>query len=132
MYYQDQKGRIMNGYFECNWSNGTFVNKGEYPISETAPAVSVHAETGLAVELLGSTDGYRLFYHDENRTIHMLGYTSATKWTEKGVISQEMPDSHVLAVAHSGKDNITVAFPKDDSNIGLSRYNTDKKWHICK
>lgn len=105
----------------------------EYVITETAniDSTSIHNETGLAVELLGSTAGYRVFYHDTDSQVQMLFYTQKTNWDYGGIVSQDPVSSFALGTAHSSTDNITVAVPKSSSNIEVSRFNADKTWHIC-
>jgi hypothetical protein len=122
----------MNGYYECDFSTGLYVNKGEYTISGTAKAPSVHEQTGLSVELLGSNGGYRVYYHDENRTVNQLMYQNEINWVYAGILSNDAPSGLAIASGHTGANNITVAFPKDPANIEISRYYPDKTWHLCK
>ena len=112
---------------------GKYTSNGEYLISVTAQAPSVHSETGLSVELLGDRDGYRVYYHDSNRAVNQLSYTPDDNWRYAGVVSYEPAAGMAIASAHSpNNNNISLAYPIDTANMLVSRYNTDKKWHLCK
>ncbi|UKZ84310.1 uncharacterized protein TrAFT101_000222 [Trichoderma asperellum] len=133
VFWHSVNGTIVNAIYNCDNESGTFVRMGpEYVISETANVKnsSIHENTGLAVELLGSTAGYRVFYHDNNSQVQELFYTQKTNWNYGGIVSQDPVASFALGTAHSSTDNITVAFPRSDKDIEVSRFNSDKTWHI--
>ncbi|KAF6838927.1 hypothetical protein CPLU01_02197 [Colletotrichum plurivorum] len=131
IFYQTQDGSIANGYFECNMETGLYTVKGEFDISATAKLTSIHPETGLAVELLGADNGYRLFFHDENKRVSALSYTTKTDWELVGRISQEEVPTMVLSSLHSGQMNMSVVFPKDAQNLEISRYYKDNTWRLA-
>lgn len=122
----------MNSYLECNWSSGQFINKGESVISSSAQIPSVHPATGLTVELMGSKDGYRLFYHDENRAVNMIYYMPNSEWAYGGIVSNDPPTGLALASLHAANGNISVAFPRDSLNIEIARYYSDRTFKLCK
>ncbi|KAL7917431.1 hypothetical protein ACQKWADRAFT_37693 [Trichoderma austrokoningii] len=133
VFWHSVNGTIVNAIYNCDNESGTFVRQGpEYVISETANVKnsSIHENTGLAVELLGSTAGYRVFYHDNNSKVQELFYTTSTNWNYGGIVSQDPVSTFALGTAHSSTDNITVVFPKSDKDIEVSRFNSDKSWHI--
>ncbi|PON28975.1 hypothetical protein TGAM01_v202083 [Trichoderma gamsii] len=133
VFWHSVNGTIVNAIYNCDNESGTFVRQGpEYVISETANVKnsSIHENTGLAVELLGSTAGYRVFYHDNNSQVQELFYTTKTNWNYGGIVSQDPVSSFALGTGHSSTDNITVVFPKSDKDIEVSRFNSDKSWHI--
>lgn len=107
------------------------VQQGEYNISDTANVTSIHPSTGLAVELLGSTTGYRVYYHDADSQVNQLSYTTETNWNYFGAVSQDPTFGMALASAHSDANNITVVFPKSAKDVEVSRLNKDGDWHIC-
>ncbi|EQB58768.1 hypothetical protein GCG54_00009140 [Colletotrichum gloeosporioides] len=131
IFYQTEDGSIINGYFECDMSTGLYDKKGEYTISSTANVKSIHDETGLAVELLGSENGYRVFFHDEDRRVNVMAYTTKDDWRWKGRISQDQANSTVLTSTHSGQLNMSVVFPKDSETLEISRYFKDETWHLA-
>ncbi|KAJ0293734.1 hypothetical protein Brms1b_003071 [Colletotrichum noveboracense] len=112
-------------------STGLYDKKGEYTISSTANVKSIHDETGLAVELLGSENGYRVFFHDEDRRVNVMAYTTKDDWRWKGRISQDQANSTVLTSTHSGQLNMSVVFPKDAETLEISRYFKDETWHLA-
>ncbi|UKZ74542.1 hypothetical protein TrVFT333_002212 [Trichoderma virens FT-333] len=130
VFWQSTTDQIVNGFYQCDPESGSFIQQGEYNISDTAQVTSIHAKTGLSVELLGSTAGYRVFYHDEDSQVHQLSYTTKTDWNYYGAVSQDPTFSTALASIHSNTNNITVIFPKSAKDIEVSRYNTDGTWHI--
>ncbi|KAL7784315.1 hypothetical protein V8C37DRAFT_406365 [Trichoderma ceciliae] len=130
IFWHSDNNTIVNGFYQCDPESGTFVQQGEYVISDTAKVKSVHANTGLAVELLGSTAGYRVFYHDEDSQVNELSYTTKTNWNYYGTVSQDPTSGFALGSAHSSTNNITVVFPKSAKDIEVSRLNKDGTWHI--
>ncbi|KAK4162004.1 hypothetical protein QBC43DRAFT_242418 [Cladorrhinum sp. PSN259] len=130
IFYIDQKNQIANALFHCNMSNGKFESKGNWIVSKTAP--SINNNTGLAAVLLGATGGYRVYFHDEEYQLNEIGYTDDENWKYRGVISKDINSLPAIAAAFTGKDdksNITVATPRDDRYIAVTRYNSDKTWH---
>ncbi|KAK0671375.1 hypothetical protein QBC41DRAFT_56141 [Cercophora samala] len=127
IYYLTERYEIANGLFHCNMTTGLFESKGNWIISKLAP--SVHQNTGLASLLLGEQGGYRLFYHNKDGQVAQLGYTTDDgQWLYRGMVSKDVNTVPALGVAHSGKENITVASTRDLSNIGITRYNSEKTW----
>lgn len=131
IFWHSADGKIMNGFYNCDPESGTFIQSGEFTISDTAKVTDIHPNTGLSVELLGSTAGYRVYYHDKDSQVHQLSYTTKTDWNYYGAVSQDPTFSQALASLHSGTNNITVISPKNDKDVEVSRYNTDGTWHIC-
>lgn len=109
---------------------GKLVRNGEYRISETAEVSSIHNESGLAVDLLGADNGYRVFYHNEYRNVMMLHYTQITDWTDGGFVSQDNATGIALGSALIDKENMTVAFPKGDEDIEVSRLEKAGQWRL--
>ncbi|TQN73226.1 hypothetical protein CSHISOI_02230 [Colletotrichum shisoi] len=132
VFYQAEDGALVNGYFVCDFQTGHYNTSGEYMISKTAGVESIHNETGLAVELLSSKDGYRLFFHDEAKTVNVMSYTTTIgEWQLQGTISQDPVGGMALASTHSGQMNISVVFPKDAENIEVSRLFKDETWRLA-
>ncbi|KAK1655982.1 hypothetical protein BDP81DRAFT_388838 [Colletotrichum phormii] len=131
IFYQAEDNSIVNGYFTCNFDTGHYAIKGEYVISTTAGLESIHNQTGLAVELLGAENGYRVFFHDEAKTVNVLSYTTRTDWQLKGAISQDPVGGMALTSVHSGQLNMSVVFPKDSENVEISRFFKDETWHLA-
>jgi hypothetical protein len=125
----DSQGNIANALFNCNMTTGLFVSQGNWVISNGAP--SIHSNSGLAAVVLGSTAGYRVYYHDNDGAISELSYTSSTDWQYTGIISQDINSLPALAAAFSGTNNITVASARDQRNIATTRYNKDETWFRC-
>lgn len=127
IYYIEENGDIANAVFECNMTSGLFQSQGNWIVSSEVP--SIHPNTGLAAVLLGEDGGYRVYYHDNDGAINELGYTTEDQWQYLGVISQDVNSLPALAAAFTGKDNITVASPRDDRHIGITRWHKDETWH---
>lgn len=130
IFWQTKDGIIVNGYYTCNMTTGKLVRKDEYQISETAEVDSIHSESGLSVELLGANDGYRVFYHNENRQVMMMSYTTVTNWIDGGAVSQDTATGMALGSTHYDKENITVAFPKGSDDIETSRLEKSGTWKL--
>ncbi|KAM0418383.1 hypothetical protein ACHAPD_004742 [Fusarium lateritium] len=130
IFYQSDNGDIVNGYYECDPSSGKLIRKGEYAISEIAALDSVHKFTGLRVELLGNTLGYRLFYHDEKRVVKILSYTPETNWIDAGVVSPDPVVGMGLGSHHRGKGNVTVTFPQGSDNLMVAQNWDDGLYHL--
>jgi len=134
IFYQAEDGSIINAIYGCDISTGLYSQLESSPttISETLNAPTPHSETGLSAELLGSSTGYRVFFHDTNRAIHMLWFTNSAKWVYGGVLSPQSASSKAIASLHSSGSNITVFYPQGD-NIGAARqWSSDKNFHLCK
>ncbi|KAL6796172.1 hypothetical protein GGI42DRAFT_331032 [Trichoderma sp. SZMC 28013] len=130
VFWHSDSGKIINGFYNCDPESGTLIQSGEYIISDTANVTDIHPNTGLSVELLGSTAGYRVYYHDKASQVHQLSYTTDTDWNYYGAVSQDPTFSQAIASLHSNTNNITVIFPKNAKDVEVSRYNTDGTWHI--
>ncbi|KAF0636182.1 hypothetical protein FPSE5266_06361 [Fusarium pseudograminearum] len=131
IFYQSDNGDIVNGYYECDPSSGKLIRKGEYAISEIAALDSVHKFTGLRVELLGNTLGYRLFYHDEKKVVKTLSYTPDTNWVDAGVVSPDPVVGMGLGSHHRGKGNVTVTFPQGSDNLMVAQnWNDGGLYHL--
>lgn len=128
MYFQSDHDEIINSLFKCDWPTGKFINQGTWLISADTPSVS--NSTGLASLVLGSEAGYRVYFHDEDRAINELGYTPEGGWRYRELISPDLPTSSAIHAAFSGKNNISVVFPRDAENVEVDRYNSDETWHI--
>lgn len=122
----------MNGFYDCNMTTGKFNRQGEYLISNTAKIKSIHNETGLAVELLGAEDGYRVFYHNEEGHVMMMSYNTESDWRSAGIVSQDPKAGMVLSSAHLSRDNISVVFAQGEENIEVARLADDRKWYLGK
>jgi hypothetical protein len=109
-------------------TTGYWSNTGDWLISGESPSVA--NDTGLAAVLLGATTGYRVYYHDVNRTLREIGYTQDTGWRDKGYISRDPNLGTAIAATFFNKNNITVAVARDDANVEVSRYNSDASWHV--
>jgi hypothetical protein len=132
IFWQTKDGIIVNGYYTCNMTTGELMRKDEYQISETAEVDSIHSESGLSVELLGANDGYRVFYHNENRQVMMMSYTTVTNWIDGGAVSQDTATGMALGSTHYDKENITVAFPRGSDDIETSRLEKSGTWKLGK
>ncbi|KAI1875932.1 uncharacterized protein JN550_001428 [Neoarthrinium moseri] len=128
IFYQDEGDDIINSLLKCDTNTGYWLNTGDWIVSDGAPSIS--NSTGLAAVLLGSNDGYRVYYHDTNNTLCQLGYTSDTEWDYKGSVSHDGKLGNAIAAAWSKNKNITVATPKDGENIEVSRFFDDNLWHV--
>ncbi|RGP81390.1 hypothetical protein FLONG3_534 [Fusarium longipes] len=133
IFWQSVDGIIVNGYYECDMDTGKLERKGEYTISLTANIESVHRESGLAVDLLGGgdDDGYRVFYHNEERQIKMLSYTDNTNWIDGGTVSQDSASGQAIGTVFFGDKNMTVAFPKGTDNVETSRSQKVGNWKLA-
>jgi len=109
---------------------GKLVRSGEYRISETAEIDSIHNNSGLAVDLLGADNGYRVFYHNEDRNVMVLQYTQTTDWADGGYVSQGIAAGMAIGSAHIDKENMTVAFPRGESDIWTSRLEKSGRWRL--
>ncbi|KAI1408216.1 hypothetical protein F5Y13DRAFT_172875 [Hypoxylon sp. FL1857] len=127
IFYLDNNDNIVNALLKCDWNTGHWQITGEYITSEGSPKVA--PTSALSAVLLGSTDGYRVFYNDLEGTLHQVGYTSATTWAYYGTISHDTTSTQAIASTFSGK-NISIVRPRDDKNIGVSRWYTDNLWHL--
>ncbi|RBR20143.1 uncharacterized protein FIESC28_05422 [Fusarium coffeatum] len=132
IFWQSEDSVIVNGYYECDMETGKLKRVGEYTISSTAEVGSVHSESGIAVDLLGGgeDDGYRVFYHNEDRQIKMMSYTDDTNWIDAGNVSQDSADGLAIGTVFYDKKNMTVAFPKGEDNIETSRLQKTGNWTL--
>ena len=107
-------------------TTGLFKSIGNWIISDSAP--SIHSNSGLAAVVLGSEAGYRVYYHDSDGAINELSYHD-NKWQYNSLISHDINSLPALGAAFSGTNNITVAAPRDEQNIGITRLNKDESWY---
>ncbi|KAI1488460.1 hypothetical protein F5X96DRAFT_680480 [Biscogniauxia mediterranea] len=132
IFYLDDDDAIVNSLLRCDWGTGRWMNNGDYVISGGAPKVA--PTSGLSAVLLGTTDGYRVFYNDLGGTMHHVGYTSDTRaWGYYGVVSRDTASSQAIGstfYAQNGRLNITVVRPRDAQNLGEARLNADNLWHL--
>ncbi|CEI63823.1 hypothetical protein FVEN_g9130 [Fusarium venenatum] len=136
IFWQAEDSVIVNGYYECDMDTGKLNKVGEYTISLTAEVDSVHAESGLAVDLLGGgeDDGYRVFYHNADKQIMMMSYTDNTNWIDGGIVSQDTAEGIAIGTVwydEKNSKNMTVAFPKGSDNIETSRLHSTGKWKLA-
>ena len=132
VFYQTQTGDIINGIYVCDWPSGKFVPKNTVIISNAEAAVKPNPATGLSSVLLGETEGYRVFYHDANMTIHQLAYAPGVnddQWSYAGIVAPDRASGKAIGTTFGRKPNVTLIFPKDAGNMEVSRFNTDKLWH---
>lgn len=109
-------------------STGLFQSEGEWVISTGVP--SVHDNSGLAAVLLGSTAGYRVYFHDNDGAINELTYTNSL-WSYTGIVSKDINSLPALAAAFTGTNNITIVSPRDAQDIAATRLNSDSTWFRC-
>ncbi|KAI1212508.1 uncharacterized protein F4807DRAFT_413315 [Annulohypoxylon truncatum] len=127
IFYLDNNDEIINALLKCDWNTGHWQNTGEYITSGGSPKVS--PTSALSVVLLGSMDGYRVYYNDLEGSLHQIGYTTATSWAYYGLVSNDKTSAQAIGSTFS-KKNITVMRPRDDNNIGVSRLFSDNLWHL--
>ncbi|RFN44754.1 hypothetical protein FIE12Z_11020 [Fusarium flagelliforme] len=132
IFWQSEDGTIVNGYYECNMTSGKLQRSSEYIISSAAEVESVHSQSGLAVNLLGGgeDDGYRLFYHNQDKQLKMLTYTDNTDWIDGGTISQDTASGTAIGTVFFDANNMTVTFPKGIDNIETSRFQKIGHWRL--
>ncbi|KAK3365268.1 hypothetical protein B0T24DRAFT_724142 [Lasiosphaeria ovina] len=128
IYYLDEFNNIVNALFNCNMATGLFTRVGTWNISAEAP--SVNNNTGLSALLLGSTGGYRLYFHDRDMAINEIGYTPTTGWKWNGIVNRAVQSSPAIHAAFSNQNNISVVAPFDDNNIGVTRFGNDSVWRL--
>ncbi|KAL7620945.1 hypothetical protein AAE478_008256 [Parahypoxylon ruwenzoriense] len=129
VFYLDTSDEIVNALLRCNWTTGRWQNRGEWVISGGAPKIA--PDSGLSAVLLGSKDGYRVFYNDLQGNLHHIGYTSNTAWAYYGVVSHDSASSQAIGSTFSPKsNNISIVRPRDAQNMGVSRLYADNLWHI--
>ncbi|ORY67276.1 uncharacterized protein BCR38DRAFT_153959 [Pseudomassariella vexata] len=128
IFYQDDAGRIINSLLKCDWDTGFWSNTGDWIIS--AGSSSVSSTTGLSVVLLGSEDGYRVFYSDTAEKLRYLGYTTDSDWADYGAVSNDEVAGTAIGAMFSGGNNITVVTPRDSQNMEVSRFAKDDSWYI--
>ncbi|KAF4420114.1 hypothetical protein FACUT_11279 [Fusarium acutatum] len=121
---------FITGKYICNMTTGKLVRDREFQISAAAGVDSIHNETGISIINLGEKDGYRLFYHDEDRKVKMLWYTDDDGWNDGGAISQDTAGGMALGSTIHDLKNITVPFPKDSENVELSRLDKSGLWTL--
>jgi hypothetical protein len=136
MWYQDESLDIVNTLLTCDWTTGQFTRTGSWVVSYGAPAV--HPETGLGSLLLGSSAGYRVYYHDQKMAIRVIYYSNDNGWAYHGRVSADPMATTAIGVSqyanpnNQGNANITVVAPRDDENMEASRFNVDESYWICR
>ncbi|QGI70187.1 hypothetical protein CEK26_002520 [Fusarium fujikuroi] len=130
VFWQTEDNTIVQGKYICNMTTGKLIRDREFQISAAAGVDSIHNETGLSIVNLGEKDGYRLFYHDEDRRVKMLWYTDDDGWNDGGAISQDTAGGMALGSTIHDLKNITVPFPKDSENVELSRLDKSGLWTL--
>ncbi|KAL2158388.1 hypothetical protein VTH06DRAFT_4436 [Thermothelomyces fergusii] len=126
IWYIDKTNNITNGFFTCNMTSGRFLLQGNWTITSGAP--SIHSNSGLSAIVLGEDTGYRVYFHDEDGAINELYYTLDSGWEHRGPISQDINSLPAVGAGFSGRGNITVASPRDERNIAVTRFNRDETW----
>ena len=132
IFYQSQVGDLINSIYVCDWPSGKFTPKGTVVISSAEGAARPNPATGLSSVLLGETQGYRVFYHDLNMTIHQLSYAPDVndgRWAYSGNVARDRASGRGIAAGFGKQPNVTIIFPKDAANMQVTRFNTDKLWH---
>ncbi len=107
-------------------TTGLFKTNGNWIVSDDD--YSIHSNSGLAAVVLGATEGYRVYYHDSDGAINELKYYNKV-WAYNALISHDINSLPALGSAFSGSGNITVAGPRDDQTIGVTRLNKDESWY---
>jgi hypothetical protein len=107
-------------------ATGLFKNQGNWIVSDDVP--TIHPNSGLVGVVLGPEAGYRLYFHDEDGVVNELAYANQ-QWRYRGPISNDIGSLPAIGVAYSGAQNITVATPRDEHNIGVTRWNRDETWN---
>lgn len=94
-----------------------------------------HSDTGLAAVLLGAREGYRVFYHDERRRVHLLTYADGVnrgEWAYGGVVTgADVTVGRALVAQFSSTRNTSLVYVKDGENAGVSRFNEKGLWYSC-
>ncbi|KAI0018829.1 hypothetical protein F4780DRAFT_494549 [Xylariomycetidae sp. FL0641] len=129
LFYIDSSDAIVNSVLNCDWDSGEWRNTGDYIISNGAPKLAT--DTSIAAVLLGSTEGYRVFYNDLDGTLQEIGYTSNDSWSYKGVVSHDKISSSAISVTYyADNSNMTILRPRDSENIGVSQWHDDGLWWL--
>lgn len=129
VFYLDKDNGIANAVLECDMQTGLFKSQGNWIISDSAH--SIHPNSGLAVVLLGSSQGYRVYYHDENMAVNELGYAQDEGWEWRRVVSPYHQPMPAMAIG-STNANITIVTAYDEDNLEEIRYNSDGLWWTSK
>lgn len=132
MWYQDENLEIVNTLLTCDWTTGQFTRTGSWVIS--AGAITPHPTTGLGSLLLGSSAGYRVYYHDVRLGIRVIYYSNDRGWAYHGKVSVDKMATTAIGVTlgDQGNANITVVSPRDDKNMEASNLNTDASFWTCR
>ncbi|KLU83357.1 hypothetical protein MAPG_02419 [Magnaporthiopsis poae ATCC 64411] len=130
IFYQSKDGDIINTYQECNMKTGKLNKINDRIISDDKPAV--HNTTGLTSVLLNAKEGYRIYYHDTNKTIQVIGYDpDANTFYYGGVVSRDTTSGFALGAQFNSVRNISVVYPRDSDNMGVARINSDGKYWLA-
>jgi hypothetical protein len=134
LFYQAEDSKIINAYFACDWTTGSYIASPEevYSVTNDANAPSVHERSGLSVEELGDAGGFRVFYHDEDERVNMVAWDDDTDWIYLGPVSRMPVTGRSIGSALADDMVVSVAFPHDDGNIAVALYNdtAEEKWTL--
>ncbi|KAI1874053.1 uncharacterized protein JN550_002632 [Neoarthrinium moseri] len=133
VFYQEEGGQIVEALYDCD-STGHFVPTPDnaWKISlDIAP--SILNGTGLKVFLMGSTDGYRLFYKDEDSYTAELSFRPGDRgWSFTGQVSQTPYLGWAVTGGFIDPNKpivISAAFLRDD-NIELCTQTPGTRWRL--
>lgn len=118
----------------CDWSTGKWTVE-SITITTSGSGIPRPARgSGLAVCLLGSEDGYRVFYTDaaSGALQHLRWTNDDPVWSHAGVVSRDQISGGggALAATFPGDTNMTVVVPRDGQNLGFARWYDDDLWHL--
>jgi hypothetical protein len=130
MWYLNDENAIVHALWQCN-NTGYFVKPKDANQWILPAGNAVHEDTGLAAVNLGATDGYRVYYQQQDLTTSMLSYTPGEAWTWSGNISHDPQKGFPIHAGFTAADKITVVTPRDRGNIEVSTMQPNKTWVIC-
>ncbi|KAH9909641.1 hypothetical protein F4778DRAFT_775556 [Xylariomycetidae sp. FL2044] len=120
--------QIIHGLFNCNMTTGLYDAIGAWVISGSARPV--HPDSGLSSVILGDDAGIRVYYQTEDNSTSTLKYTPAGGWLPNGYVSQDPVGAFAISSAFNDALKISVATPKDESNIEVSTLQSNGSWTI--
>ncbi|KAI3321769.1 hypothetical protein HD806DRAFT_545474 [Xylariaceae sp. AK1471] len=132
MWYLNDENAIVHALWQCNETghltkaNPTDTN--QWIISTDIG--SIHEDTGLAAVNLGSTNGYRVYYQQEDLTTSTMKYVPNEIWTWNGNVSQDSSKGFPIHAGFTDTDKITVVTPRDKGNIEVSTMQPNETWVI--
>jgi hypothetical protein len=80
VFYISTAGSIIETNVQCTISSGNCNLQGSYTLSD-AVTTGINNASGLAATLRGSTDGYRVFYHDLAGRTKQIRYSAPLNMT---------------------------------------------------